>query len=128
MIAIKKERALKVSSLSLRTNLILIFTIVLLTIISASVLNKDSTLDYLDAFTTWGAIIATFMVAKKILENWVYWLIIDSVAIFLYLEKELYLTAALFAAYILIAVVGYIAWYRDYKLKGANESKFSNTT
>ena len=120
----KEGKGLEVSSLSLQTNLILIFTIVLLTIISASVLNKDSTLDYLDAFTTWGAIIATFMVTKKILENWIYWLIIDSVAIFLYFEKELYLTAALFAAYILIALMGYIAWYHDYKLKGANESKF----
>ena len=120
----EEGKGLEVSSLSLQTNLILIFTIVLLTIISASVLSKDSTLDYLDAFTTWGAIIATFMVTKKILENWIYWLIIDSVAIFLYLEKELYLTAALFAAYILIALMGYIAWYHDYKLKGANESKF----
>ena len=119
-----KGKGLEVSSLSLQTNLILIFTIVLLTIMSASVLNQDSTLDYLDAFTTWGAIIATFMVTKKILENWIYWLIIDSVAIFLYLEKELYLTAALFAAYIMIALMGYIAWYHDYKLKGANESKF----
>ena len=86
---------------------------------SARVANRDPTLDYLDAFTTWGAIIATFMVTKKILENWIYWIIIDSVAIFLYLKKDLYLTAALFAAYILIALVGYVAWYRDYKLKGA---------
>ena len=112
-------KGLAVSSLSLQTNLIFIFTIVLLTIISAHIVNKNSILDYLDAFTTWGAIIATFMVTKKILENWIYWIIIDSVAIFLYLKKDLYLTAALFAAYILIALVGYIAWYRDYNLKGA---------
>ena len=112
-------KGLEVSSLSPQTNLIFIFTIVLLTIISAHIFNKNSILDYLDAFTTWGAIIATFMVAKKILENWIYWIIIDSVAIFLYLKKDLYLTAALFAAYILIALVGYIAWYRDYNLKSA---------
>ena len=112
-------KGLAVSSLSLQTNLIFIFTIVLLTIISAHIFNKNSILDYLDAFTTWGAIIATFMVTKKILENWIYWIIIDSVAIFLYLKKDLYLTAALFAAYILIALVGYIAWYRDYNLKSA---------
>ena len=59
------------------------------------------------------------MVAKKILENWLYWIVIDAAAIYLYLEKGLYLTALLFAAYILIALVGYIAWCRDYRLKGA---------
>ena len=65
------------------------------------------------------------MVAKKILENWLYWMVIDSVAIYLYLEKGLYLTALLFAAYVLIALAGYLAWFRDHKLKDAASRKFS---
>lgn len=109
---------LEITSLSAWKNLVIILIIAFLTLVSGFALNNDPTLDYLDAFTTWGAIIATFMVAKKILENWLYWIVIDSVAIYLYLEKGLYLTALLFAAYVLIALVGYLAWYRDHRLKG----------
>ena len=109
---------LEITSLSAWKNLLIILIIAFLTLVSGFALNNDPTLDYLDAFTTWGAIIATFMVAKKILENWLYWIVIDSVAIYLYLEKGLYLTALLFAAYVLIALVGYLAWYRDHRLKG----------
>ena len=109
---------LEITSLSAWKNLVIILIIAFLTLVSGFALNNDPTLDYLDAFTTWGAIIATLMVAKKILENWLYWIVIDSVAIYLYLEKGLYLTALLFAAYVLIALVGYLAWYRDHRLKG----------
>ena len=114
-----ESKSLEITSLSVQKNLIIIFTLALLTSVSGFALDNDPTLDYLDAFTTWGAIIATFMVAKKILENWLYWIIIDSVAIYLYFEKGLYLTALLFAAYILIALIGYIAWYRDHRFKAA---------
>ena len=110
---------LEITSLSVRKNFVIILFIAFLTSVSGFSLDNDPTLDYLDAFTTWGAIIATFMVAKKILENWLYWIVIDAAAIYLYLEKGLYLTALLFAAYILIALVGYIAWCRDHRLKGA---------
>ena len=109
---------LEITSLSAWKNLVLILIIAFLTLVSGFALNNDPTLDYLDAFTTWGAIIATLMVAKKILENWLYWIVIDSAAIYLYLEKGLYLTALLFVAYVLIALVGYLAWYRDHRLKG----------
>ena len=53
---------------------------------------------YLDSFTTWGAVLTTWMVARKLLENWLYWIVIDGLSIFLYIDRELYLTAALFAA------------------------------
>ena len=109
---------LEITSLSAWKNLVIILIIAFLTLVSGFALNNDPTLDYLDAFTTWGAIIATLMVAKKILENWLYWIVIDSAAIYLYLEKGLYLTALLFVAYVLIALVGYLAWYRDHRLKG----------
>jgi nicotinamide mononucleotide transporter len=57
----------------------------------------------------------TWMVARKILENWLYWLVIDSVSIFLYLDRGLYLTALLFIAYLVIAVFGYRTWLRHYR-------------
>ncbi len=67
-------------------------------------------LPYLDSFTTWGSVLTTWMVARKILENWLYWLVIDSISIYLYLDRALYLTALLFVAYLVIVVFGYRKW------------------
>ena len=65
---------------------------------------------YLDAATTCFAVLTTFMVAKKVLENWLYWIVIDLVSIYLYLQKGLMLTAALFVLYVVLAVFGYLQW------------------
>ena len=56
-----------------------------------------------------------FLKARKILENWLYWLLIDSVSIYLYLDRELYLTALLFAAYLVIVLFGYRQWLLHYR-------------
>ncbi len=65
---------------------------------------------YLDAVTSMFAIVATYMVAKKVIENWIYWIVIDSVSIYLYLNKGLYLTSLLFAFYVALCFVGYYSW------------------
>ena len=74
---------------------------------------------YIDAFTTWGAIIATYMVAKKILENWYYWFVVDFVSVFLFLSRELYTTALLFSIYIILVIFGFIAWRKSMRLENA---------
>lgn len=70
-------------------------------------------LPYLDAFTTWGAVITTWMVTRKILENWLYWLVVDSLTIYLYLATGFPATALLFMIYLGIVVAGYINWRRS---------------
>ena len=74
--------------------------------------NSNAVAPYVDSFTTWGAILATFMVAKKVLENWIYWFVIDFVSVFLFLSRELYPTAALFVIYLVIIIFGYRAWLK----------------
>lgn len=69
---------------------------------------------YVDSFTTWGAVVTTFMVTQKILENWVYWFVIDAVSIPLYVDRGLYATACLFAIYLVIVVFGFLSWRRAY--------------
>ena len=69
---------------------------------------------YVDSFTTWGAVVTTFMVTQKILENWVYWFVIDAVSIPLYIDRGLYATACLFAVYLVIVVFGFLSWRRAY--------------
>jgi nicotinamide mononucleotide transporter len=70
----------------------------------------DAALPFLDSITTWAAVVATYMVAQKVLENWLYWIVIDAISIYLYIDRELYLTALLFAAYVVIAAYGWYSW------------------
>ena len=74
----------------------------------------DAAFPYADAFTTVAAVVTTFMVARKVLENWIYWFVIDSISVYLYVARELYLTALLFVFYLVLIVIGYRRWRRDY--------------
>ncbi len=67
---------------------------------------------YLDSFVAWGSILTTWMVARKTFENWAYWFVIDSVAIYVYWNRELALTAALYGVYLVLVVFGWRAWWR----------------
>ena len=77
--------------------------------------NTSAEWPYVDSLTTWASIATTFMVVLKILENWLYWLVIDSISIILYIDRELYLTALLFAAYLVIVIFGYMQWRRKFQ-------------
>ncbi len=108
---------LSISRWTRRHHLLAITSIVAISATSGFLLQQYSSaaLPFLDSFTTWGAVLTTWMVARKILENWLYWLVIDTVSIYLYLDRELYLTAGLFMAYIVIAVIGYRQWLHHYQ-------------
>lgn len=68
---------------------------------------------YVDACVAWVSVLATWLVARKVLENWLYWIVIDSVAAALYWSQGFHATAVLFVAYVAIAVRGYFAWRAD---------------
>ena len=72
---------------------------------------------YLDAFTTVFSLVATFMVAHKVLENWIYWIVIDAVSVVLYHLKDLNLSALNMVLFTGLAVLGYIKWKRKFKLE-----------
>lgn len=72
---------------------------------------------YLDAQTTAFSLVATWLVAKKLLSNWLYWVVIDAVSIFVYAQKHLYFLTALFMLYTVIAVVGYFVWRSQYQMQ-----------
>jgi nicotinamide mononucleotide transporter len=75
----------------------------------------DSPVPYWDAFTTAVSFTATWLLARKILENWILWIIVDAVSMGLYLYRGLYPTLFLFAIYTTMAVIGYLKWSRTYK-------------
>ena len=95
---------------------IIITSVIILAILTGFILTKytNAALPFLDAFTSWGAIVTTYMVAKKILENWIYWFVIDAISIYLFLSRGLYLTSMLFLVYLIIICFGYIAWRKKY--------------
>ena len=73
----------------------------------------DATAPYLDSFVTWGSIVTTWMVARRIIENWLYWIVFDGAAVWLYYSQGLLALAALFIIYLGIVVRGYIVWRRE---------------
>ena len=69
---------------------------------------------YVDSFTTVASFVATWMVTRKIVETWLYWIVIDLICIFVYIERGLHPTAGLFAIYTAMAVYGFIRWRKLY--------------
>ena len=107
---------------SARQHFFAIGSIALATVISGYILTEttEARLPYIDSFTTWASILTTVMVARKVLENWLYWIVINSVSIFLYLDRELYQTAAMFVLYLVLATIGYFAWRKNYLEQNAH--------
>lgn len=67
-------------------------------------------LPYLDACITAFSIVATWMTAKKIIQNWIFWIIIDGLAVFLYASRSFYLIALLYGIYTILSITGYFQW------------------
>ena len=112
---------LTVSTWPIINHIYILLILIVLVTFSGLILSNltEAVSPYIDAFTTWGAIIATYMVAKKILENWYYWFVVDFVSVFLFLSRELYTTALLFSIYIILVIFGFIAWRKSMRLENA---------
>lgn len=74
---------------------------------------------YLDATTTVFALFATYLVTKRVLENWLYWVVTDLASIYLYHAKALNPTAVLFILYVILASVAYVSWRKTYQAQTA---------
>ena len=73
----------------------------------------DAAMPLLDSLTTWGSVVTTFMVARKVLENWLYWFVIDSLYVYIFLAQGMVATAGLFVLYLVLVVFGYLSWRSD---------------
>jgi nicotinamide mononucleotide transporter len=97
---------------SIGNHIFAISLVIILSFLSGVLLSNfsNAALPFIDAFTTWGAIVASYMVAKKILENWIYWFVIDFISVFIFASRGLYFTSALFVTYLVIIYFGYKSW------------------
>lgn len=111
----KKTKSLKIGYLGKKRTLIWCAIGLLIVFATGSIakFHTDASLPYIDSFTTVFALIATLMVVKKHIENWILFIFIDGVSIWLYYYKELYLTSLLFSIYTIIAIRGYLLWKKN---------------
>ena len=96
--------------------LVLLAGLLLLIIRYILIRYTDSTIPGWDAFTTAMSIVATWMLAKKIIEHWFIWIIVNIVSVGLYIYKGLYPTVALFIVYAIMSVIGYYEWRKTLRL------------
>ena len=118
----KKQDDLKITKTGLRVGIILFLMNAVTFIFIAYILVNftDSEIPYWDAFTTSASFVATWMLARKMIEHWIIWIIVDLVSLGLYIYKGLYPTVTLFAVYTILALLGYLEWKKAIK-KQLNE-------
>jgi nicotinamide mononucleotide transporter len=98
-------------SLGLRLTAIALVTAAVLGTILARF--TDASIPYLDSATTSTSLVAQWMMTRKILENWAVWVAVDVVYVGMFIYKQLYLTAGLYAVFLVLAVMGYVKWKRS---------------
>jgi len=89
------------------------------TVLLGSILHRltDASLPYIDSFLAVLSMAAQWMMAKKYIENWILWTIVNIGSIVMYGMKGLYLTMFLFAIYLVLAIVGYVEWKKSFRVK-----------
>jgi nicotinamide mononucleotide transporter len=105
----------EIISWTLATHIKWIMTATIIAIILGYIMDQHThaKMAYLDSFTTIFAGMTTYMVTQKVLENWLYWIVIDLASIFLYVEMSYYPTAILYVLYTGLAWKGYKMWTKQ---------------
>ena len=112
----EKGEELEITGWSVKKNLFVIVSgVVIATVLGyLSDTYTDAKFAYLDTFVMVFSVLATWMLANKILENWIYWIVIDIVAIVLYWKSGYLATIILFSLYVILAFYAYVSWRKAY--------------
>ena len=110
----KNNSQLQIGTWPIKKHLFIIFLGTILTFFLGFIFSNftDAEMPLVDSFTTVFSVFATYMVVKKILSNWLYFIIVDLISTYLYFSRDLHLTSLLFLLYTFIAVAGFIKWNR----------------
>ena len=108
---------LRVVIWSHKTHLLAIIAILAMSFASGYWLDtrSNAAFPYVDSLRSWGAVWATYLVARKVLENWWYWLVIDLTMMYVFWAKGLEFTAVLYVLYIFMIPIGLISWTRSWR-------------
>ncbi|MDR2887058.1 MAG: nicotinamide riboside transporter PnuC [Bacteroidales bacterium] len=112
-----EDKKLRITNLKLKTGAVLAVAFVILFAAMWAILKRftDSPVPGCDALITSLSVIATWMLARKILQHWFLWIIINATAVILFITRELYPTAVLYAIYGVMSFVGLTEWRRNVK-------------
>jgi len=110
-----------VTTLPLRAHLMAWLAIAALSAVSGRwlAIAQASAWPMLDSLTTWSSLYATWLVARVKLENWLYWVFIDSLATFLFGAQGLYFIALLSFVYLGVSIAGFFRWLTTYRKPAA---------
>ncbi|MCX6326727.1 MAG: nicotinamide riboside transporter PnuC [Bacteroidia bacterium] len=110
-----EKETLQVTRLDLKTGVVLSIVFILLYVIMWFILSRltDSPVPEWDSFLTSLSIVATWMLARKIYEHWLLWIVVNSVSVVLFLTRGLYPTVILYIVYGIMSFVGLVAWKRS---------------
>lgn len=99
----------------LRAHLAALAAVVALAAVNGALLHAftAAALPYVDALVAWASVFTTWLVARRVLENWHWWFVIDAACVAIYASRGLWLTAALFVVYLGMIVVGLRTWRRS---------------
>jgi nicotinamide mononucleotide transporter len=111
------EATRAVTTLPLTTHLLAWAAILVASVASSRLLagQTQAAWPFLDSLTTYGSLFATWLVAQVKLENWLYWIVFDAISVFLFAAQGLMFVALLFVAYLVVATVGFVAWFRTWR-------------
>lgn len=89
------------------------------TIVSGYLLTTftDASVPYLDSFVVMASLIAQWLMARKKLESWFFWILADLLAIGIYGYKDLYLTSGLYFVFPIMAITGYLTWRKYMRMR-----------
>jgi nicotinamide mononucleotide transporter len=109
------ERATRPQSWPLSRHLLSALAVVMTTAASAVLLARytDTPAPIADSLGTWASIVATWLLARRFLETWFWWIAIDTGLAMLFASQGLAFTAALYLVYAVLAIAGWRAWRRD---------------
>ena len=112
----KQEDDLHISSWSLLEQLLFLVVGIFLTFICGLYLiqYEFSHNPFLDAGVMVFSVMNTFLMVKKVIQNWLYWIVIDAAAIILYAQNGYYATIVMYSIYLVLAVIGYLSWHKLY--------------
>jgi nicotinamide mononucleotide transporter len=114
----KKEQSLQIIEWSISKHLFILVIGTILTFLIGFYFATytNAKMPIVDSFNAIFSMFSTYMITKKILGNWLYWIVIDSVAAYLYFSMDLHLTSLLFISYTIIAIFGYFSWLKKLKI------------
>lgn len=111
-----QRTVLHVSRASLRTLALLALIIATGSFILGNTLatRTNAVLPYLDSTLAVTSLAAQWLMTRKVLENWVLWIMVDVVYVPMFVSRGLLATAVLYAVFLVLAVLGYMSWRRSY--------------